>query len=72
MGGCAAGAVAFSRLPAGRKRYLNSSHFVTKHHYQNLFVEKAVDRYILDDPALYYRVLDLTGSTFSDAYQLFS
>ena len=53
-------------LPVG-KRYLNSSHFVTKHHYQNLFVEKAVDRYILDDPALYYRVLDLTGSTFSDA-----
>ncbi|NLA16246.1 MAG: YfhO family protein [Bacteroidales bacterium] len=53
-------------LPAG-KRYLNSSHFVTKHHYQNLFEERPADSYILDDPALYYRVLDLTGSTFSDA-----
>lgn len=53
-------------LPVG-KRYLNDSHFVTKNQYKSFFTERPVDNYILEDPHVYYRVLDLTGSTFSDA-----
>ncbi|HPW78047.1 MAG: Bacterial membrane protein YfhO [Bacteroidetes bacterium ADurb.Bin037] len=53
-------------LPAG-KRYLNDSHFISRSVYRNRFTERPVDKYIKQDNDLYYRVLDLTGSPFSDA-----
>ena len=55
------------RLPARRKRYLNESHFVSRTNYHNQFAERPVDKHIKQDQDLYYRVLDLTGSTFMDA-----
>ncbi|MFY9116938.1 MAG: YfhO family protein [Bacteroidales bacterium] len=53
-------------LPVG-KRYLNDSHFVSSNQYKSFFAERPVDNYILQDTDLYYRTLDLTGNTFSDA-----
>ena len=53
-------------LPAAR-RYLNESHFVSRTNYRNQFSERPVDKFIQEDTELYYRVLDLTGSTFMDA-----
>ncbi|MDD3104866.1 MAG: YfhO family protein [Bacteroidales bacterium] len=53
-------------LPVG-KRYLNESHFVSRTNYRNQFAERPVDKHIKQDPDLYYRVLDMTGSTFMDA-----
>ncbi|HBG52979.1 MAG TPA: hypothetical protein DDW70_02015, partial [Rikenellaceae bacterium] len=53
-------------LPAAR-RYLNASHFVTRSNYSNQFAERPADKFIKEDPDLYYRVLDLTGSPFSDS-----
>ncbi|HPY65677.1 MAG TPA: YfhO family protein [Bacteroidales bacterium] len=53
-------------LPAAR-RYLNDSHFVTRSNYSNQFAERPVDKLIKGDPDMYYRVLDLTGSPFSES-----
>jgi len=53
-------------LPVG-KRYLNESHFVSRINYRNQFSERPVDKHIKQDPDLYYRVLDMTGSPFMDA-----
>ncbi len=49
-------------------RYLNSKSFVTKEQNMQSIVSKtAADEEILKDPALDYRVLNLTVSTFNDA-----
>ncbi|MEI8138158.1 MAG: hypothetical protein WCH21_12610, partial [Bacteroidota bacterium] len=49
-------------------RYLNDKSFVTKEQNQQSLVAKtAADEEILKDPALDYRVLNLTVSTFNDA-----
>lgn len=47
------------------KRYLNDSHFVTRHKTQVLQPTSA-DRYILEDKS-YYRVLDATVDIFNDS-----
>lgn len=49
------------------KRYLNSSHFVTKGDFNAHFDQRAVDKWILEDEALDYRVVDLSVNTFNDA-----
>lgn len=49
------------------KRYLNDSHFVTAHAYDQQFKERPVDTEILRDKDPNYRVLDLTVNTFNDA-----
>ena len=49
------------------KRYLNSSHFVTQSKFNSHFTEKPVDKYILADGGLSYRVADLTANIFNDA-----
>ncbi len=49
------------------KRYLNSSHFVTKREFNNAFVPREVDKMILEDKDPNYRVLDLSVNTFNDA-----
>ena len=50
------------------KRYLNSSHFVSKSQFRNAFAERPVDKYILQDKDPDYRVLDLSVNTFNDSY----
>lgn len=50
------------------KRYLNDDHFVRKHDFENQFTERTVDKIILEDKSLDYRVLDLSVSTFNDSY----
>ncbi len=49
------------------KRYLNNDNFVSKREAQNPFPEMPVDKAILQDKDLYYRVLPLTGDPFQDA-----
>ena len=49
------------------KRYLNSSHFVSRRDFSAQFLERDVDRYILEDKSPDYRVLDLSVNTFNDS-----
>lgn len=49
------------------KRYLNSSHFVSKREFNNAFTPRQVDNLILEDKDPNYRVLDLSVNTFNDA-----
>jgi hypothetical protein len=49
------------------KRYLNSDNFVSKREAVNPFPEMPVDKAILQDKDLYYRVLPLQGDPFQDA-----
>lgn len=50
------------------KRYLNDSHFVRQHVFENQFAERPVDKLIKQDPDPNYRVLDLSVNTFNDAH----
>ena len=50
------------------KRYLNSDHFITPRNFNGQFAQRPVDKAILEDPALDYRVLDLTSNVFNDAH----
>jgi hypothetical protein len=49
------------------KRYLNNDNFVSKREAVNPFPEMPVDKAILQDKELYYRVLPLQGDPFQDA-----
>lgn len=49
------------------KRYLNKDNFVSKREAVNPFPEMPVDKAILQDKDLYYRVLPLQGDPFQDA-----
>lgn len=49
------------------KRYLNNDNFITKREAANPFPEMPVDKAILQDKDLYFRVLPLTGDPFQDA-----
>ena len=51
------------------KRYLNSSHFISRREakdFATLYRKTAVDQQILKDKDLYYRVFNLTTNTFND------
>lgn len=48
------------------KRYLNDEQFVPNSIKRTTFVQTPADKYILQDDALDYRVLNLTGSTFNE------
>ena len=48
------------------KRYLNSEDFVDKRKMQNPFPMTEIDREILKDQDLHYRVLNLAANTFND------
>ena len=50
------------------KRYLNSDDFVTPRNFLSQFDKRPVDGMILEDPALSYRVLDLTVNVFNDSH----
>ncbi len=49
------------------KRYLNNDNFIDKRRTEKPFAMSAVDKQILQDKSLNYRVMDLTKSTFNDA-----
>ena len=49
------------------KRYLNNSNFIDKRKADKPFVMSDVDKQILQDNDLSYRVINLTVSTFNDA-----
>lgn len=48
------------------KRYLNDGDFTPKSNQQQMFAKTQTDEYILQDPTLYYRVLNMATSTFND------
>lgn len=50
------------------KRYLNNGHFVTQREFNNQFQARPVDKIILEDESLDYRVLDLSVNTFNDSH----
>lgn len=62
------GVVMIIDLWGAGKRYLNDSHYIRRHEYQNLFAKRPVDEIILQDKDPYYRVLDLSVNTFNDSY----
>jgi hypothetical protein len=49
------------------KRYLDNDSFVTERQYEQNFAPRPVDEQIMQDPDLYYRVLDLSINTFNSA-----
>ena len=51
------------------KRYLNNDHFISPKNWKAQFRERPVDKSILADNSLSYRVLDLSVNTFNDAHQ---
>ncbi len=59
--------VLFDLWGVGR-RYLNSDHFVTRRDFNGQFAQRPVDKMILEDTDLDYRVLDISVNTFNDAF----
>ena len=53
------------------KRYLNNDHFVTPREFTNNFNLRPVDKEILKDTDIHYRVLDLAVNTFNDSHSSF-
>ena len=49
------------------KRYLNNDNFIDKRRFEKPFVMSEIDKQILQDNSLDYRVMNLTTSTFNDA-----
>ena len=49
------------------RRYLNKDHFVSKRQQQNTIATTQADEYILQDPDIHYRVVNLTKSPWQDA-----
>ena len=54
-------------FPVG-KRYLNKDHFVSRREFTGQFTQRPVDKMILSDPDLDYRVLDISVNTFNDSH----
>ena len=50
------------------KRYLNSESFTTPRQFNSHFNQRPVDKAILEDPALSYRVVDLSADIFNDTF----
>ena len=67
VGVCLCLLIVLDLVPVDR-RYLNGEHFVSKREFTNQFTEKPVDKMILQDPALDYRVLDISVNTFNDSH----
>ncbi len=68
LGGVIGVMVLFDMFSVG-KRYLNKEHFVTPADFDRQFAERTVDKIILEDPAVSYRVFDLSsGNPFNDAH----
>lgn len=57
-------------LPVG-KRYLDNDDFVSNREFSGQFAQRPVDKAILQDRDLDYRVLDISVNTFNDAHPSF-
>ncbi|MGL5682010.1 MAG: YfhO family protein [Marinifilaceae bacterium] len=53
------------------RRYLNDNHFVTERNFHSAFEQRAVDKFILKDGDIHYRVLDLAVNTFNDSHSAY-
>ena len=53
------------------KRYLNSGDFITPRQFSSQFNQRPVDKMILEDKNLSYRVADLSADIFNDSYNSF-
>ena len=60
-------ALVFVDLFAAGKRYLSSDDFVTPKDFDSQFTKTFVDESIMEDPAVSYRVLDLTVDPFNSS-----
>lgn len=49
------------------KRYLNNDNFISKQKYDKPFAASTADKYILADPEIDFRVVNLTRDVFNDA-----
>ncbi len=58
--------VIFDMFPIN-KRYLNNDNFIDKRRAEKPFMMSDIDKQILQDKELNYRVMDLTKNTFNDA-----
>lgn len=67
---CICALVLFNMFAVG-KRYLNADDFVTPKIFMAQFNQRPVDKAILADPDLSYRVLDLTVNVFNDSHPSF-
>jgi hypothetical protein len=65
--GAAIALLVLVNLFAVGKRYLNADSFVRARDFGSRFVQRTVDKLILSDPDLSYRVLDFTVSVFNDS-----
>ena len=61
------GVLAVGDVVTVAKRYVDSGDFVNKSKYENSFVERPVDKQILQDKDPHYRVFDLSINTFNSA-----
>lgn len=61
------GLIIIADLWAVGRRYINADDFVEQRQLNSVYEPRAVDTQILSDPALYYRVHDLTSSPFQSA-----
>ena len=68
LAGTAMAVLALLDLGSVGKRYLNSSHFVSRSDFSSQFEARPVDNMILEDKSLDYRVLDLSVNTFNDSH----
>ena len=68
LAGVAVCVMVLINLFAVGKRYLNKDHFVSQRQFDGQFTERPVDKAILADPELDYRVLDLTVNVFNDSH----
>ncbi len=69
IAGAILGLMVFFDLFIIGKRYLNNDHFISPKNWEAQFRERPVDKEILADKSLSYRVLDLSVNTFNDAHQ---
>ena len=58
----------FVNMFAVGKRYLNSDSFTTPRQFNNQFSARQVDKLILEDKTLSYRVVDLSADIFNDSF----
>jgi len=62
------GAIIFADMWTVDRRYLNNDDFMTKSKAKTNFIATSADNFIVKDNDPYYRVLNLSTSTFNDAF----
>lgn len=68
IAGAAISALVLVNMFSVGKRYLNSEHFISQRLFDKQFALRPVDKAILEDKSLSYRVLDLTSNVFNDSH----